>query len=113
MVDGLIKINGKEYFLKFTINSLCEMKECGLDVMKLDETMDFTQIRSLFYFGLKKIHGQEIKSVEQAGDLMSDYLEAQGTMEDLGNIISKALVKSISDSSELSTFPHFVSFQVI
>ena len=72
MVDGLIKINNKEYFLKFTINSLCEMKECGLDVMKLDETMDFTQIRSLFYFGLKKIHGQEIKSVEQAGDLMRD-----------------------------------------
>jgi hypothetical protein len=95
MVDGLIKINNKEYFLKFTINSLCEMKECGLDVMKLDETMDFTQIRSLFYFGLKKIHGQENKSVEQAGDLMSDYLEAQGTMEDLGNIISKALIKSL------------------
>ena len=95
MVDGLIKINNKEYFLKFTINSLCEMKECGLDVMKLDETMDFTQIRSLFYFGLKKIHGQEIKSVEQAGDLMSDFLETQGTMEDLGNIISKALIKSL------------------
>ena len=46
-------------------------------------------------FGLKKIHGQEIKSVEQAGDLMSDYLEAQGTMEELGNIISKALIKSL------------------
>ena len=24
MVDGLIKINNKDYFLKFTINSLCE-----------------------------------------------------------------------------------------
>ena len=95
MVDGLIKINNKEYFLKFTINSLCEMKECGLDVMKLDETIDFAQLRSIFYFGLKKIHGQEIKSVEQAGDLMSDYLETQGTMEDLGNIISKALIKSL------------------
>ena len=71
------------------------MKECGLDVMKLDETMDFAQIRSLFYFGLKKIHGQEIKSVEQAGDLMSDYLETQGTTEDLANIISKALIKSL------------------
>lgn len=95
MVDGLIKINNKEYFLKYTINSLCEMKECGLDVMKLDETIDFAQIRSLFYFGLKKIHGQEIKSVEQAGDLMSDYLETQGTTEDLANIISKALIKSL------------------
>ena len=95
MVDGLIKINNKEYFLKFTINSLCEMKDCGLDVMELDETMDFAQLRSIFYFGLKKIHGQEIKSVEQAGDLMSDYLETQGTMEDLGNIISKALIKSL------------------
>ena len=90
MVDGLIKINNKDYFLKFTINSLCEMKECGLDVMKLDETMDFAQIRSLFYFGLKKIHGQEIKTVEQAGDLMSC-----GTMEDLGNTISKVLIKSL------------------
>ena len=59
MVDGLIKINNKEYFLKFTINSLCEMKECGLDVMKLDETMDFAQIRSLFYFGLKKSLGMK------------------------------------------------------
>ena len=26
---------------------------------------------------------------------MSDYLETQGTMEDLGNIISKALIKSL------------------
>ena len=34
MVDGLIKINNKDYFLKFTINTIREMKECGLDVMK-------------------------------------------------------------------------------
>lgn len=96
MVDGMIKINGKEYFLKFTINSLIEMKECGLDVMKLDETMDFGQIRTLFYYGLKKIHGDQIKTQEQAGDLMSDYLEGDnGSMEELGGVISKALVKSL------------------
>lgn len=99
MVDGMIKINGKEYFLKFTINSLIEMKECGLDVMKLDETMDFSQIRSLFYYGLKKIHGDKVSSLEQAGELMSDYLEADGSMEELGNVISRALVKSLGMKS--------------
>lgn len=99
MVDGMIKINGKEYFLKFTINSLIEMKECGLDVMKLDETMDFSQIRTLFYYGLKKLHGDKVQNVEYAGELMSDYLESDGTMEELGQVISKALVKSLGMKS--------------
>lgn len=95
MIDGNIQINNKNYFLSYSINVLCEMKADGIDVMKLNEDMDFIQIRALFYYGLKRMHSKEIKTLEAAGDLMSDFLENGGDMELLGETISKALTHSL------------------
>lgn len=94
MINGAIKINNKTYYLKYTLNVLCEMEAEGFDVMGLS-TLSFTQLRSLFYYGVKSIHKDEIKTVEQAGDLVSAYIEDGGSLVALGNIMSDILTKSL------------------
>lgn len=98
MVDGLITINGKQYFIKYDMNIICEMKLDGLDVMAMSNgqmELDFIQLRSLFYYGLKKIQRDQIKTKEDAGDVMSAYLECEGSIEELTNIMVNALVRSL------------------
>ena len=96
MMDGAILINDKLYYIKFNINIFCEMKEAGYDVQTaFNENLDFAGIRALFYFGLKKIHGDEIKSYEDAGDLLSDFIENGGDMEKLTEVIASAFAKSM------------------
>ena len=96
MMDGAILINDKLYYIKFNINIFCEMKEAGYDVQTaFKDNLDFEGIRALFYFGLKKIHGDEIKSYEDAGDLLSDYIENGGDLEKLSEVIAKAFAKSM------------------
>ena len=96
MMDGAILINDKLYYIKFNINIFCEMKEAGYDVQTaFNENLDFAGIRALFYFGLKKIHGDEIKSYEDAGDLLSDYIENGGDLGKLSEVIANAFAKSM------------------
>ena len=96
MMDGAILINDKLYYIKFNINIFCEMKAAGYDIQKdFNDELDFTGIRALFYFGLKKIHGDEIKSYEDAGDLLSDYIENGGDLEKLSEVIANAFAKSM------------------
>ena len=96
MMDGAILINDKLYYIKFNINIFCEMKAAGFDIRKdFNEDLDFTGLRTLFYFGLKKIHGAEITSYEDAGDLLSDYIENGGDLEKLSEVIAKAFAKSM------------------
>ena len=96
MMDGAILINDKLYYIKFNINIFCEMKEAGYDVQTaFNENLDFAGIRALFYFGLKKIHGAEITSYEDAGDLLSDFIENGGDMEKLTEVIASAFAKSM------------------
>lgn len=96
MMDGAILINDKLYYLKFNINIFCEMKEAGYDVQTaFKDNLDFAGIRALFYFGLKKIHGAEITSYEDAGDLLSDYIENGGDLEKLSEVIASAFAKSM------------------
>ena len=37
----------------------------------------------------------QIKTKEDAGNVMSDYLEAEGNIEDLTNVMVNALVRSL------------------
>ena len=70
MVDGLITVNGKQYFIKYDMNTICEMKLDGLDVMALSTgelELDFIQLRSLFYYGLKKSNAIKLKQKKMPG----------------------------------------------
>lgn len=96
MFGTTIKINNKEYVLKYTINTLCRMSANGFNVMNLGEqTMDFVAIRELFFYGLQKYHSKEINDSEAAGDLMSDYLDCGGDFEGLAQLITEALTHSL------------------
>lgn len=96
MNKKFLVVNETPYTIKYTINTLCDMKGAGIDVMKLEDAeLDFVAIRALFFFGLQKQHKAEVKTQEDAGELMSDYLENGGTFEELTNIITGALTRSL------------------
>lgn len=95
MVDGMLTINGKQYFIKYDINILCEMELDGLDVMKLDGELDFIQLRALFYYGLKKIQRDDVKTKEDAGNILSTYLETGGKIDELAEVLTNAISKSL------------------
>lgn len=98
MVDGLITINGKQYFLKYDMNILCEMKMDGFDAFELmngEMTVDFIKLRTFFFYGLKLIQSSVVKTKEDAGELMSRYLESEGTIEELTEVAMKALARSL------------------
>ena len=94
VINGTIKVNKKNYYLNYDINTLCMMKSKGLDIMKLDQIeMDITVIRDLFYFGLIRFHKELTR--EDVGELMSDFIQEGGSFEMLADIITNALTKSL------------------
>ena len=90
----MIEIKGKEYELKYPVNTLCIMAEDGIDVMNIgDLAINVATIRDLFYYGLK--HDNKKITKNQAGDLMDDFLDEVGNMRDLIEVVMVALGKSL------------------
>ena len=90
----MLEIKGKEYNIKYTINTLCVMANEGMDVTDLGNMkMNIVTIRDLFYYGLK--HENKKITINQAGCLIDDYLEDGGTFNDLSVEIMSALAKSL------------------
>lgn len=90
----MIEIKGKEYELKYPVNTLCIMAEDGIDVMNIgDLTINMATIRDLFYYGLK--HENKKITKNQAGDLMDDFLNEVGNVRDLIETVMEALGKSL------------------
>ena len=99
MFGTAIKINGKTYYLKLRVNDIIRMKAEGVDIMKLDEGVDFDLelIRTIFYFALQTYHKDEVTSVEKAGELMGDYLdnEEYGDFQELTKLVMIAVSNSM------------------
>lgn len=90
----MLEIKGKEYELKFPVNTLCIMAEDNIDVMNIESmSINLKTIRDLFHYGLK--HENKKITKNQAGDLMDDYLEEGGNVYDLFMEIMNALAKSL------------------
>lgn len=95
----MLEINGKEYEIKFPINTLCLMSEDGIDIMKMEVDMiNIRLIRDLFYYGLK--HENKKITKNQAGDLIDDYIAEGGLFNDLGEILIEALMGSLGKAPE-------------
>lgn len=89
-------VNGKEYEIKYTINTLCAMTEQGFDVMNMEKTViNMLTIRDLLMFGLRHEHKKITKN--QAGDLMDEYIADGGTFNGLVDEIMTALGKSLGE----------------
>ena len=70
----MLKINGRDYELRFTINTLCDMADSGIDVMHMNEiVINVKTIRELFRFGLK--HQNKKITQNQAGDLIDEFFD--------------------------------------
>ncbi len=72
----IIELNGKEYEVKFTINTLVRMESDGIDVMHIENlinNINFSLIRKLFYYGLMNSVGKSMTE-NKAGDMMDEYL---------------------------------------
>jgi hypothetical protein len=72
----VIKLNDKEYEVKFTINTLVRMESDGIDVMHIEnliDNMSFSLVRKLFYYGLMNSAGKSLTE-NKAGDMIDEYL---------------------------------------
>ena len=95
----MIEIYGKEYEIRYPINTLCIMADDGIDVMNIaDLRVNIATIRDLFYYGLK--HENKKITKNQAGELIDDYLAEGHVFGELMDIIMEALGKSLGSKKE-------------
>ena len=95
----MLKINGRDYELRFTINTLCDMADSGIDVMHMNEiVINVKTIRELFRFGLK--HQNKKITQNQAGDLIDEFFDEGGNFEELVQEVMGALAKSLGGKDE-------------
>ena len=90
----LLKIQDKEYLLRYDINALILLEDItGQSITNaLNEDMGIKMLRNLLYVGLKRNH-KEI-TIEGVGDLIQEYLDADGDMEKLSELITVAFSES-------------------
>jgi len=87
----ILKIQDKEYAIKYDINALVFLEELtGKTVSEIFTNQGFgiATLRYLFAAGLKKHHKD--LDITAAGDLMQQFLDVQGTLEDFSQLITKA-----------------------
>ena len=90
----MLRINGKDYELKYTINTLCQMCDAGIDVMDLGNLkINIKTVRELFMFGLK--HENKKITQAQAGELMDAFFEDGGDFNELVEEVLNCLNKSL------------------
>ena len=90
----MLTINGKDYELKYTINTLCQMCDSGIDVMdSANLKINIKTVRELFMFGLK--HENKKITQTQAGDLMDVYCEEGGTIDELAAEIMTCIARAL------------------
>ena len=95
----MLRINGKDYELKYTINTLCQMCDAGIDVMDLGNLkINIKIVRELFMYGLK--HENKKITQAQAGDLMDAYCEEGGDINELSAEIMTCLAKALGGKVE-------------
>ena len=90
----MLTINGKDYELRYPMNTLCSMCDAGIDVMHLAELkVNIKVVRELFMYGLK--HENKKITQAQAGNLMDAYCEEGGTIDELAAEIMACLAKAL------------------
>ena len=80
----MLTINGKDYELRYPMNTLCSMCDAGIDVMHLAELkINIKIVRELFMYGLK--HENKKITQAQAGDLMDAFVAGTNLNVELKN----------------------------
>lgn len=100
MKKVIIEVDGRDYELKFTINTLCDMSAKGIDVMNFsDIKMTMPVLREMFHFALKKDVGKKL-TLNQAGDIMDEYIEDGHDFNELTDKILEALGNAMGSKED-------------
>ena len=95
----MLRINGRDYELRYGINTLCNMCDSGIDVMHINDlVINVKTIRDLFMYGLK--HENKKITQAQAGELMDAFFEDGGDYNEIVTEIMTKLNKSLGGSEE-------------
>lgn len=97
---ALLKLNGKEYELKFTYMAILQLeRHYGKGVGKIFTELDLENLGTLTVFVwacLKQYKEWNKKTVDDVAQAISDSLESEDiTFEDLGNAIQQAVEQSV------------------
>ena len=92
---NILKLNNKEYILKYNFRALAEIQERGIK-FGADHEFYFKDIVALLHIGLKKFHPE--LTFDQVFDLMDDILE-QMDLEELMVLINKSLEASLGKNN--------------
>lgn len=91
-MNRTVTLNGREYPLRFTVNSLCCLEEKTGQSLTALQSSQFTCLRALLWCGLLSFAPD--MTLEAAGDLMDAHLQAGG---DLG-AVSAQLAGALEDA---------------
>ena len=99
----MLRINGRDYELRYPINTLCTMCDAGLDVVNMDKmVINVKTIRELFMYGLR--HENKKMTQNQAGELIDNFIDEGGDfnvlIEEVLNALGKSLGSGDSDNEE-------------
>ena len=95
----MLRIDGRDYELRYPINVLCSMCDAGIDVMNLNELkINVKVIRELFMYGLR--HDNKKITQAQAGDLMDAFFEEGGDFNELVTEVMGCLAKSLGGKKD-------------
>ena len=99
----MLRINGRDYELRYPINTLCTMCDAGLDVVNMDKmVINVKTIRELFMYGLR--HENKKMTQNQAGELIDNFIDEGGDfnvlIEEVLNALGKSLGNGDSDNEE-------------
>lgn len=81
--------------VKYDFNAIADIEEVsgkGIGFLLREENMGINTIRLLIWAGLK--HEDKKLTRSEVGDLLTDYLKAGGTWDELGKVISDAFEQS-------------------
>ncbi|MGL5712249.1 MAG: hypothetical protein ACRCX2_04465 [Paraclostridium sp.] len=96
---NVIKIDNKDYVVKYTFGSHIKMQDANFDMSQFEVNglPNFSMIRDLLYYGLDKFHKA---SIEECEELIDVFIEEGGTLQDLLGKLVDAYSKSLGVSEK-------------
>jgi hypothetical protein len=90
----ILKVGEKEYKIKYDISALITLEEIeGVAISEvMNRTMGIKFLRNLLYAGLERNH--KGITLDSTSDIIQEYMETNGDMDTLTQILLKAFEKS-------------------
>ena len=88
-MEHVITLGGKQYALRYTVNSVCALEEMfGMALHQLLMT-DVSSVRALLWCGL--LHTRQNQVLDVVGCMLDEALASGDALSDIGAVCAKAL----------------------